>query len=573
MDRLNQAVTPGRLEAVNNQQRELFNTRNIVKRFWSKDLSLWPTRDSQLPLIQSNLAWVDLPDVLEPLLAEMSQAGSECIREGLVDWVFLALGSSSLAARALLPLVEVPPPGRFTLLDSNHPSSIQHLASRIDLMKSGFILANKVGDRLEDHALFLYFQHLLKSASVPEVSRHFVSVTERNSFLAGISQGYMFRASFLDPLHLLSSYCSLIHFGALLISLSQIEAPSAVSSVRSIRELCKSNSQSNPALQLAIFLSSAAVSSCRYLFFLSTPSLSAYSNRLGHLIGGSLAKEGAGLIPVCGDVPRTTDNIEGQAAFVFLKLAGENDPELTAKLEGFRASGVPCVLIEVTLAADLLPETFKWEIAVALACASLGFNPFDWPDIRQPRKTAMDLLENLSSSPHALDRSPRLQESGIQLFAEGRTRSEISNLSLSESLRSFLRLHEQNGFIVLYAFLERTPEVELYLRGFRETLTRRLGVPVVLQFGPRCSDQYPYLCRSGLPPALYIVITTDYPIDIPIPGAGYTFSQLHLSLVLGEFESMVQTDRPVIRLNLQKKVGETMASLGHLLTNALPRTP
>ena len=576
MDQLVQSVAFGRLHAVSDQQRSLFDTRNILGRFWSKDLSLWPFDETQLRVIQSNLTWVDLPDILEPMLLEISQAADDCVREGLIHWVFLALGSSSLAARATLPLVTTPLPVLFSVLDSSHPSAIRDLESRIDLQKAGFILANKAGDKLEDHALFLYFQKLLSNTIDSEIGRRFTSITRSNSFLAGISQGYTFRASFLDPPQLLSSYCSVIHFSALAACLSLMDSHPSLSSVRAMRELCQSASPSNPALQLAVFLSSAAVASCQYLVFLSSPALAAYSNRLGHLVGGSLAQEGCGLIPVCGDVPRVTEGIQDRAAFVFLTMEGQDDAELMEKLNAFRDSGVPFVWMQIRGAVDLLPETFKWEIAVALACAGLGFNPFDWPDVLQPRKIAMDLLERLSSDAHALDRTPRVQEPGIELFAEGRTRSEISNLNLPEALHSFFRLKDEGGFIVLLAFLERTPEVETSLWEYRELLARKLRVPVLLHYGPRCFDQYAYLCRSGVPHALYLMITADYPWDARIPGADYTFSQLHLSLVLGEFESKVQLESPhplVIRLNLSGKLTKSLASLKRLLAQALPRNP
>ncbi len=34
---------------------------------------------------------------------------------------------------------------------------------------------------------------------------------------------------------------------------------------------------------------------------------------------------------------------------------------------------------------ELLTKTFKWEIATVLACAGTGANPFEWPEVRQPR--------------------------------------------------------------------------------------------------------------------------------------------------------------------------------------------
>jgi hypothetical protein len=55
-----------------------------------------------------------------------------------------------------------------------------------------------------------------------------------------------------------------------------------------MRESRLADSDPNPAPQLALFLASAILAPSRYLVFLRSPILELYSNRLGHLIGGSV---------------------------------------------------------------------------------------------------------------------------------------------------------------------------------------------------------------------------------------------------------------------------------------------
>ena len=40
MDQMRQTVVAGRLQAVSDRQRQLFQRKDILNRFWSKDLSL-----------------------------------------------------------------------------------------------------------------------------------------------------------------------------------------------------------------------------------------------------------------------------------------------------------------------------------------------------------------------------------------------------------------------------------------------------------------------------------------------------------------------------------------------------
>jgi len=96
-----------------------------------------------------------------------------------------------------------------------------------------------------------------------------------------------------------------------------------------------------------------------------------------------------------------------------------------------------------------------------------------------------------------------------------------------------------------------------------------MGVPVFLAYGPRCLDLYPYLYRSGLSHSLSVILTADYPIDVPIPSASYSSSQLHNALCLGEFDSFVRLDQRVIRVNLTSDVPESLGDLELLLEPGL----
>lgn len=568
-DQAVQEIFPGHLQTAFDLQKRQFAQHDFLGRLWAKDYSLWPKDEFRKVGAPSNLTWLDFPDTLESLLTRVSQAAELSVRDSLLEWVFIALGSSSLAARSLLPLLSAPQGRRLTILDSCHPSSICRAANSIDIFHAGFILANKNGSKLEDHALFLHFQDLLRSHGIPSVNQHFVSLTESSSFLAGVSREYTFRASFFDPPNVLSSYSSLLHFGALLIALSVLDPENALRQARATRELCSVDSDTNPALQLALFLSAAALAPCHQLVFLTSPALSPYSTRLGHLVGGSLVQETSRLIPICGDVPRSTQGLEENSAFVCLTSNAESDTDLHETMAAFRSAQVPFLHVQLSDAADLLSESFKWEIATVLACSGLRINPFSWPDARYPRRIAMQLLEDLPTHPNALLRAARVQENGIQIFAEGPTRSELSTLNLTQSLRSFFHLHERGSTLALLVFLDRTAAVDQALHKIRDQLTGHLRVPVLLAYGPRSLDNYSYLSRNTFARSLHIVLTADYSVDISIPGANYSFAQLHQALCLGEFDSFAQLERHAIRIHLLGETAKAMTRLEHVLEKAL----
>ncbi len=327
----------------------------------------------------------------------------------------------------------------------------------------------------------------------------------------------------------------------------------------------------NPALQLAAFLTSAAERRRSYLAFLASPSLIAYTRRLGQLIGGSMAREGPGLIPLVGAVPRDTQAFESEAAFVLLAYPGDEDEELAEIRSRFQSNNIPFVHVEIAQPFDLLPETFKWEIATILACARLGFDPFDVSDNRVPRAFAVEILEQLSQGHNPLQRSPRLTERLIQLYAEGITRQEISTLSLVEALRSFLRVSAPGKHVSLLVNITRTYQVNSTFTVIRRMLTETLKRPVLMAYGPHAGEHSGYLFREDLSYGPCILFTADPPVDEAIPGASYTFAQLHQALALSEYDTLAHWERPIIRLHLTHEFPAALEQLTHVFEQALHR--
>ena len=461
------------------------------------------------------------------------------------------------------------------VLDSTCPVAISHAEKQLNPERTLVVFASKAGYRLEYHALFLYFREKLQAAGVPQPLQHFVAETEPGSYLATLGRGYKFRATFADPPGILATFTSVRHLGALLVSQLAQEPEGIMAAAKVVHHACSPGTipAENPALQLAAFLSGAAVAKRQYVAILATPSLVPYTHCLSQLIGGSLAKEGPGLIPIDGEIPRDTRALEEKAVFAVLTYAGDEDPELHDLMSRFRFSGVPFVHVQIAEPVDLLSLTFCWELATVMACARLGFDPFDESEARLPRAIAMEYLNKYSPSNDTLSRRPRIEDRGLQLYAEGKTRREISTLSLEESLGSFLQLLQPESFLAVLVFLPQTPRVLAAFQAIRAKLAEKLAIPVLLAYGPHSIHHYSHLHRNGLSHGQFLVVTAKPTIDLPIPGAFYTFGQLHGALALGEFEALVESDRFVARINLTGEIPVALANLEHVVDQALARKP
>jgi hypothetical protein len=568
-----QSIVAGCLQTAFHRGLEYFLENRVLERLWTKDTTLWPEEEFEQSHILSNLGWLDLPATLEPLLKGIRQEESAATADGLDCRALIAFESANLAARALLPFVQSGNDHQIVILDNTCPTTIYRAEKQLNLERTLFIFASKAGYRLEDHALFLYFREKLQAAGVPHPLQHFVAQTEPGSYLASLSRGYKFRAVFADPPGILATFTSLRHLGALLVSRLANEPEGIVAAAKEMHHACSPGTipAENPALQLAAFLSGAAVAKRQYVAFLATPSLVPYTYCLSQLIGGSLAKEGPGLIPIDGEVPRDTHALEEKAVFAVLTRAGDTNPELSDMMSRFRVSGVPFVHVQIVEPLDLLPLTFCWEVATVMACARLGFDPFDESEARLPRAIAMEYLNKYSPANDTLSRRPRLDDRGLQLYAEGKTRREISTLNLEESLGSFLQLLQPESFLAVLVFLPQTLRVLAAFQAMRTKLAEKLTIPVLLAYGPHSLHHYSHLHRKGLSHGQFLVITAEPAIDLAIPGAAYTFGQLHRALALGEFEGLVESDRFVVRIQLTGEIPVALENLGHVVDQALAR--
>jgi transaldolase / glucose-6-phosphate isomerase len=543
--------------------------QDIVPRFWAKDASLWPEENGQGQQgIAANLAWLDLPDQMGAYMAHVLALAKEAGRDGFQDVVYIAMGDSNLAAEAISHTTAAMRFRRLYILDSTDPAAILEIERKLDLGVTLFVLASKSGKRIETQALLLYFLERLKAQGISEPARRFIAVTEENSYLSELARSCGFLKTFCDPPGIRGRYSSLIHFGLLLSAVGRCDPAVLVSRAMDMRELCRrpEAGDKNPATGLAAFLTAGAIEGHDKLLLLSTPSLRASPYRIGQLVGTSTSKEGQGLIPICGALSKSLEIYQRGCIAAILGMGGDDHYEALKIEIQLEEARVPAVSIELSGPEEFGSELFKWEIATALTCASLHVNPFTEPDVQQEsRGRVSQILEGLSAKNEWPARTARVREKGIELYAEGETRQQISTLSLSEALRTFFEARNPDGYLAIITFAGDSPETEGALGRIRERLASRMGIPVLLSSGPRYLQYLEQVYKGGPPEGLFLILTHDPVEDVVIPGAGYTFGQLQLALALADFESLESCGKLVVWLHLARGVLQGLAEIEQMV--------
>ena len=173
----------------------------------------------------------------------------------------------------------------------------------------------------------------------------------------------------------------------------------------------------NPGLRLGAIIGEAAKAGRNKLTILASERLKPIGAWLEQLLAESTGKQGKGVIPVdlepVGDPAAYGDD----RLFVHLKLKGDDDRELEARLAALEAAGQP--VVRITLAdRDLIgQEFFRWEIATAMAGAIIGIDPFDQPDVEAAKVKTRLLVEAYELTGRLDPREPVLREGQLSFFA------------------------------------------------------------------------------------------------------------------------------------------------------------
>jgi transaldolase/glucose-6-phosphate isomerase len=544
---------------------------NAVARLWSRDISLWPVEVGLERSARANLSWLDLPDHLPGRMEQVSLAVRNLDREAIEDVVFIAMGGANLAAEALVQTEELRIGKRFMVLDTIHPEAIRRVEKTIDPRRTHFVVASKSGTDIAGHALFLHFFERLKAAGISMPGRQFIAATQEHSYLARLAQQYQFCEIFLESPGIIDRFSGLIHFGHLLAGPFGRDPKEVSLPAWAMRDACRTNvpPEQNPALQLAAFLGAGAAEGCNRLLLLSSQRCSSFLGKISHLLAGSTGKNGTGIVPVPENAHLAIELSKQKCMAAIIKFKDDQDSYLAETLQRFKELQTPLVVSEVDGVLGLGSELFKWEVATTLTSALLGVDPFHESDCQENKERTSQFLELLAARQPVPRSAVRLEEAGIELFAEGVTRQHVSTLNLSEALRTFFEQRVEQGYLLICSFLDPSTSNLEALQRIREHIVTRLGIPVLLASGPRYLHLAGEMLKNGLPVGQILMLTGETPEDIAVPGADYKFGQLLEALAIGEFDALARKKKLVLRLHFRGAAESGLAELGRIAGRAL----
>ena len=531
-------------DAVSERVKQL-ESEDYVNRFYAKDASLWTDDPKKQEEVGNRMGWLSAPQKGDTIVPELIMFASQVKSAGFTHALLIGMGGSSLASEVISLIFQDQAPGlKISILDSTDPDQILQAALDHPTSSTLFIISSKSGTTAEVKALFNYFWERARLSLGDKASDHFIAITDPGTPLEELAIEHKFRKIFQADPNVGGRYSALTAFGLVPASLLGIDVLRLISSASWMADECAANKPygRNPGLVLGAIIGEAALHGKDKLTIIADPEISPFGAWLEQLIAESSGKQGKGILPIDGEVPAKPDIYGKDRLFVYFRRSGKYDQEQKLLLQ----AGHPVLNQNLEDDYALGSEFFKWEFAIATACAIIGVDAFDQPDVQDSKTRTVNKIDYYQKHHSFQEDSPILTDHGVSVG--GNIVSGDGQLTdlVGEALDSV----KPGDYIALNAYLARDTNNETTLQALRSWAREKTHSATTLGFGPRFQHSTGQLHKGGENNGMFLVITSKPKRDIEIPEEGLSFGAMEHGQALGDMEALENRDRKVLHIHL-----------------------
>ncbi len=541
--------------------------KQIARRIFSKDPYVWKSGEEETKAIRNRLGWLNIKDFIDRSEDIISFA-KEIKAEKFKYVVLLGMGGSSLCpevVRETFGSKQGFP--QLIMLDNTDPAAVKNVESQIDLNKTLFIVASKSGTTTETLSFDHYFFNLLKENDINDPGSRFVAITDDGTPLQDEARERNFRKVFTNPEDYGGRYSALSYFGLVPMALIGVDIKEILHNAHQMEINCGPfiPAESNPALALGTEIGMNARLGRDKVTFVLSNSISAFGYWVEQLIAESTGKEGKGILPVEGEDLSKPEVYSSDRVFVYLHSGNDEKQKEERKLNALQKAGHPVIKIDLKNKTALGAEFFRWELATAAAGRIIDVNPFNEPNVSESKKNSRDLLKEWKEKGSFGEGEPVISQSGISVYYNKDSDWAPKGKTLSAFLNSFTKLAKSPDYLALLAYFLQTPQRQKLLQQMRIKLRNNLKTATTLGYGPRYMHSTGQLHKGGPNKGVFIMFTYEAQNDLPIPGKEYGFATLQRAQALGDFRSLNDKNRRVIRVHLGSNIEESLKKINEYI--------
>jgi transaldolase/glucose-6-phosphate isomerase len=545
-----------------------------MRRLWQRDPSIWTGKDEG-----AWLGWLGITNEQLAHIQRFRHIADVAKSAGISDVLLMGMGGSSLCPevmKATFGSHEGFP--ELHVLDSTDPAQVKAFERRLNLERTLFVVSSKSGSTLEPNVFKQYFYDLVVKAVGPQEAGHrFVAITDPGSKMQQVAEADGFRQVFFGWPNIGGRYSALSDFGLVPAAIVGVDIPKLLDRTEAMVCACMPSVpvHENPGAVLGTILGVAATQFARdKVTIVASPTIASLGGWLEQLIAESTGKQGHGIIPIDRERLLAPEMYGTDRIFVYLRLQSAPDPSQDTSLEALERAGHPVVRITLDDPYDLGEEFFRWEIATAVTGSILGIHPFDQPDVEASKTATRKLTTAYEHDGKLPDETPFFAGDGVTLFTDERnlsalTRATGSRPSLANYLRAHLNRLGAGDYFALLAYLEMNGANERELQSIRDQVLSAKRVATCVEFGPRFLHSTGQAYKGGPNTGVFLQLTCDDALDIPVPGQQYTFGVVKAAQARGDFDVLLKRERRALRIHLGTDVGAGLSTLQKAMRAAL----
>jgi transaldolase/glucose-6-phosphate isomerase len=332
--------------------------------------------------------------------------------------------------------------------------------------------------------------------------------------------------------------------------------------------------EENPGAVLGIILGAAAHARRDKVTIVTSPGISDLGAWLEQLLAESTGKVGKGIIPVDREALGGPEVYGNDRLFAYVRLETGADPDQEAKVAALEKAGHPVVRITMPDSYDLGAEFFRWEIATAVAGSIIGINAFNQPDVEASKLETRKLTSEYETTGSLPAEKPVLEDSGVKLFTDEKNAAELGKaVGGDKSLVGYLKAHlsriKSGDYFAVLGYIQMNAEHEHSLQQLRHAVRDQKHVATCLGFGPRFLHSTGQAYKGGPNSGVFLQITCDDSVELPVPGQKYTFGVVKAAQARGDFQVLAERGRRALRVHLGKDLKAGLATLQSAVQKAL----
>jgi hypothetical protein len=419
---------------------------------------------------------------------------------------------------------------------------------------------------------YKYFFNRIREIKGDRAGDNFVAITDPDTLMESMAKGDNFRRIFLNPPDIGGRYSALSYFGMVPAALQGFDFKTLLDRAERVMHACSPAvpAEDIPAARLGAILGTLANAGRDKLTLSIAPDISSLGLWIEQLIAESTGKEGKGIIPIAGERLGPPSVYGNDRLFVHIGV-GAPDSETDAKLRALEAAGHPVVRRRLGDLLDLGEEFYVWEMGTAVAGAIIGIDSFDQPNVQESKDNTKHFLEVYKKNGSLPDQELGAEGRGLIAYCDAETIPELgAGLSLEKFVTAHLNRAHAGDYIAMLDYIQETSEHEELIQSIRTHLRDALHVATTTGYGPRFLHSTGQLHKGGPPSGVFIQVTADNVVDVPLPNEAFTFGVLKQAQALGDFQSLASRHRRAIRVHLGEDIAAGLRTLLEIVQNAFP---